>query len=95
MSITLLVRSLAVTECYQANLLAASRAWTLYAYSDPSRPEDLSVDENVLVKTHRALDNEDWIYATVESSSKSGWLPANYVAPITYCRFLAPGTDFD
>jgi len=61
----------------------STRSRTLYAYSATSdRPDDLSVDEHVILTTHPANDNEDWVYGKIEKDSKSGWLPANYVASI-------------
>ncbi|GAA95075.1 uncharacterized protein L969DRAFT_77433 [Mixia osmundae IAM 14324] len=64
----------------------SERCYAVYPYDDPSKPGDISVDENAVLKTHRALDNTDWLYAIAESGSAKGWLPATYVQPVTNSR---------
>lgn len=36
----------------------------------------------MVLTTHPALDNDDWVYGTLATSGKSGWLPAAYVLSI-------------
>ena len=60
------------------------RSRALYAYADPSRPDDLAFDEGAIVTTHPAKDTVDWLYGTLVASGQSGWLPAAYVQSIEH-----------
>ena len=46
----------------------------LYPYEPTvDRPDDLSVGDNMILTTHPATDNTDWVYGKVEKDGKSGW----------------------
>ncbi|EPQ26256.1 uncharacterized protein PFL1_06191 [Pseudozyma flocculosa PF-1] len=64
------------------DLSTTLRVRTLYAYS-AQRDEDLTFDENVVLKANRAKATDgDWWYGVLLDGSKKGFFPRAYVAEL-------------
>lgn len=73
----------------EADFSQTVKSYTLYAYSEPSRKDDLSVDENVVLRVHPASDgNTDWVYGETVSG-QGGWLPAAYTTPLQSGQYMS------
>ncbi|KAG0143956.1 hypothetical protein CROQUDRAFT_48072 [Cronartium quercuum f. sp. fusiforme G11] len=64
------------------NMDTVIRVRTLYAY-EAQRPEDLTLEENLVVSAHPSKTDGDWWYGTIERTGKSGTFPRTYVEELT------------
>lgn len=71
----------------------ATKSRTLYAYSNTSKADDLDVEENQVLTTYPAKDNDDWVYGMIKGG-KAGWLPSQYVTAIQEGLFPVSAVPF-